>query len=192
MNTELFTKSVATKEAARLQQQHGGQWLIEQVGRRWRVVQTATRETVERDRIRRSAEAVLDSTFQRHFGIDQMREEKMILKEELAKFSEKFATNPFYALEWGTNVCQQAANYKVISEILDTGASENEVCEYWEQEAARCTEYEKLSYSSSPMSNLMAAAYRIALRKYTAKLRAAINAKARALGDLYAVEEGLI
>ena len=192
----VYTKREADTKRSELEQAHGGHWSIDKIGQKYRVVQDTTREQRNRMEIKQKAEFVLNSdTYGRHFGVGAMRKEMERVKERLDKFVEKFQKDPCYAMSRATDTCQDAADYKVLQEILsyiDGGRDETVVCKYIEEEAERRVEYRQLSCSTSPMSNLMEQAEEIAYRKFAKNLRATVNAKAEALGDLYAVNEGLI
>jgi len=86
-------------------------------------------------------------------------------QEELAKFNKRYAENPLYAFEWGTDAVQAAANQDValrVKAALDAGHTREEVIKDARQQLGYAL---RLSGSTSPMSNLAEQAKAIAYGK---------------------------
>lgn len=111
-------------------------------------------------------------------------------KEMLAKWRESFAENPSYALEWSTDVFEIAAELKVLEMMIyhhERDVSDRDILAYLEEELKRSSRW-GLKRSTSPTSNLMEDALRIAHAKHAEVLRSSIEHHDEAVAVLY--EEG--
>jgi hypothetical protein len=195
--SETYTKREAERRLNELTSEHGGVWQITSIGKRYGVRQAVTREEKTRADAIRHAEITLESraNWFRPEGMFSVYRTRDKLKDRLDEFAARFAQDPSHALEWGTSTFEAAAEYRVVREIiagLEVGHSPRQVCENPDDEAARETRHETLSRSSSPTSDLMDQARRIALRKYAREVRAYVDALAEAEGVLYGAAEGLL
>jgi hypothetical protein len=191
----VYNKREAEWLQAELQSEHGGHWSTERVGHKWRVYQIVTREEYRRNQAKSSAEIALHPRFN-WFSPDGYRSiyrTRDQLKVKLDEWVAQFARDPVYALKYGTENCQNAADFQVASQIIayyEAGLNPRDICHDFEEEARRAVESDNLNQSTSPMSNLMEQARRIALGKFSRDMRSWLQNQDDAIGTLYAETEG--
>jgi hypothetical protein len=192
-----YTKRQAEQKLNELREERGGLWNLYAERGKWGVYQTRTRDEERKEQVRRQAESALHPkrdwfAQDGHLSIYKTRDQ---LKEKLDAWAARFAADPAYALSWGTENCQNATDYKIVSEIIayhEAGHDDQDICRYIEAEAQRKVNGERLSVSSSPMSNLMEQALRVSLVKFAREMRAWLDHRVAAAGTLYADAEGLL
>jgi hypothetical protein len=191
----VYNKRDAERLQGSLHEELGGHWSTERVGQKWRVYQTITREEYRRNQAKSSAELTLHPKFdwfssEGYRSIYRTRDQ---LKAKLDEWAAQFARDPDYALGYGTENCQNAADFQVASRIIayhEAGRNPRDICHHFEEEARRAMESDSLSWSTSPMSNLMEKARRIALGKFSRDMRSWLEAQEFAISTLYADAEG--
>jgi hypothetical protein len=123
-----------------------------------------------------------------YMGLERTRDQ---LKTKLAKWAEEFAKDPADALGWSVDTFGAAAQLKVIAEILyhhDRGVSDQNILATLQVDARRVP---ALSRSTSPTSNLMEDATRIAYAKYAESLESHLRHIERAASLIAGVEAGI-
>jgi hypothetical protein len=123
-----------------------------------------------------------------YMGMERTRDQ---LKAKLAKWAEEFAKDPAYAMSWSVDTFGAAGELKVIAEILyhhDRGVSDQNILATLQDEARRSL---GLSRSTSPTSNLMEDATRIAYAKYADNLESHLRHIERAASLIAGVEAGI-
>lgn len=169
----------------------GGRWSLSKVGRKWRLTHVMTKADIAR----RDAESTLSMSWWDAHGLSAVGFLKH-QEDKLAKFTERLANDPLGAFEWqGTDAIQAAADVHVLRQMIhahNNGRTDEEICRNFEAELDRMIRHDHLSNSSSPSVNLANHAKRIATAEYVGELRAFIKMQAEAMGDLYAIQDGLI
>jgi predicted RNA-binding protein YlxR (DUF448 family) len=181
------TKRVANNIVAYQKKEIGGEFEITQArenGRRVYVIsQTKTREQVQQEQAFERAKSTLDpmSDWLGKESPTNIYLERDKIKKILDKFAERFANNPIDAFTWGTDTVQDAAGYEALSlaiHLLEEGRTDEQLAEYFTDKSEREDRYERLSYSTSPMSNLCKRAQRIATREVARRLRDYVKSRA--------------
>jgi hypothetical protein len=178
------------------QRAHGGEWELDSYGRGQHfVTQTKTAEQAKRAQEAKTARITLDPEFDyfgSRFGGAYRAQARM--EEQLDDFAKRFENDPLYALKWGTDTIQIAAEYKVLQAIIElhkAGHDNATICRYVESEAASRVSRDTLSRSTDPMSNLAEQAERIAFSKYAKQLRSFVDNQETARGILAAAGDNL-